>query len=380
MSNLCAYSDIEWEILYRYKNKESIYVICSKEGDAYYFCKESFLKIILETLQLFDGKHSIEEIIESISIKYPEFKTKDMIMKLARSKFIKGIEVSNVSSELKRSSISIKEFNISSVGKLKRFWVEFFYRLFFLLVIMSIFICLYLFTTNKLRIWNYSLKIAGNSYIEKILVVVACIFFSLIFHELAHILVGLYYRLPPSKFGIALYMNIVPMYYIVTPGTYLIGRYARMKFHIAGVCANFILFAFFFMFGEMFHNDIFYLIAISNFQLILVNLMPFSLTDGYFLMTILLKKINLRLDFIDAITFRNKNSHKSDMTIKVYSVISMLYIVVLSLNVSFWITDILNDYLPSVINVTVLTIIISVVITLIIILIMIGKTRRMSTM
>lgn len=377
MSNLCAYTDIEWEILYKYKNKENIYVICSKDGDAYYFCKETFLEIILETLQLFDGKHSIEEIIESISIKYPKFKTRDMIMKLAQSKFIKGIGGSNVSSELKRSSISIKEFNISGIGRLKRSWVMLFYRLFLLLVIVSIFICLYLLTTNKLEIWNYSLNDIGDSHIEKILVVIVCIFFSLIFHEFAHILVGLYYRLPPSKFGIALYMNIVPMYYIVTPGIYLIGRNARMKFHIAGVCGNFILFAFFSIFGEMFRNDVFYLIAISNFQLILINLMPFSLTDGYFLMTILLKKINLRLNFIDTITFRKKNSHKSDMAIKIYSAISVLYIVVLSLNISFWITNILNDYLPSIINVTVLAIIISVVITVIIILIMIRKTRKM---
>lgn len=242
---------------------------------------------------------------------------------------------------------------------------------------MAIFICIYLFAADKFKDLNYLLNVISISHVEKILVVVISMFFSLIVHECAHILVGLYYGLPPSKFGISLYMNVIPMYYIITPGTYLIGRYARIKFHIAGVCANFILFAFFFMFGEIFQNDIFYLIAISNFQLALFNLMPFSLTDGYFLMTIFLKKINLRLNFIDAITFRNKNSHKLDITAKVYSVISMLYIVVLSLNISFLIVGILDDYLPSVINITVLVIIISVLITLMIILIMIGKTRRM---
>lgn len=146
MSNPCAYTDIEWGVLYKYKNKENIYVICSKDGDANYFCKGSFVKIVLEALQLFDGKHSIEEIIESVSMKYPEFKVDDMIIKVSRSKFIKGNATSNVSSELKRSSINIKEFDISFVRRLKQSWVVFFNVFFFTFnsygdIYLYIFIC-----------------------------------------------------------------------------------------------------------------------------------------------------------------------------------------------------------------------------------------------
>lgn len=374
----CAYTDIEWGVLYKYKNKEDIYVICSKTGNAYYFCKESYLEIILATLRMFDGKHSLKEIEESISKEYSNYKIDDMLMKLAYSKFVKGNINSSFASELRRSSINIKEFDISSIGRLKRSWVEFFYKFFSFLVVASIFICIYLFATNK--IVDIGLSFSNfNIQEKKTLITILCILFSLLFHEFAHILVGLYYKLPPSKFGISLYMNIVPMYYITTPGIYLIGRLARIKYYIAGIGANFVLFAFFFMFGNIFHNDAFFLIAILNIQLILVNLMPFSLTDGYFLMTILLKKINLRLSFIDAITFRSKRTHKADLAVKIYSTISIVYIVVLSLNFSFWIVKGLNDYLFPIENYTFLTIIIAFFITVVIFLIMIRKTQKMNS-
>lgn len=271
MVNPCAYTDIEWKLLYKYKNKEDVYVICSKAGNANYFCKESFLKIVVSALKLFNGRNSIDKIIEIISKKYPEYKVDRMIEKLAESKFIKENKQKYISSELRRSSVNIKEFDISNIGKINKVVIEIFYSIFICLIMVSLLICINLFFQNKFLGINNVFENAKCSYLKKTIIFVISMVVSLIFHEFAHILVGLKYGLVPNKLGISLYMNIVPMYYIVTPGTYLASRGKRVKFYIAGVCADFIMFAFFLLFAVMFKEDIFYLIAFSNLQLILIN-------------------------------------------------------------------------------------------------------------
>ena len=376
MSSPCAYTDIEWKILYKYKNKEDIYVICSKEGSANYFCKESFLEIVVSALKLFNGHNSIEKITEIMSVKYPEYKVEEMIKKLAKSKFIKGNEEKYISSELKRSSINIKEFDITGLGKIDKGIIRVLYSIFLGLISVSIIICINLLIQNRFIISAYAGQKTQGLYLMKIIVIIVSMIVSLIFHEFAHILVGLQHGLVPIKLGISLYMNVIPMYYIITPGTYLASTYERIKFYIAGVCANFIIFAFFSMFASVFQCDFFYLIAFSNFQLILINLIPFALTDGYFLMSIILKRINLRLDFINIITFQNKNTGKLDIATKIYCVISITYIWILVFNISYWVMKNLVVKLSLGINIITLSLICSILIMAITFFFMIVRTQK----
>lgn len=327
---------------------------------------------------LLNGRNSIDKIIEITSKKYPEYKVDRMIEKLAESKFIKENKQKYTSSELRRSSINIKQFDVSSVGRINKVVVEILYSIFMCLIIVALIICINLFLQNKFVEVNNIFENVKCSYLKKTIILVSSMVLSLLFHEFAHILVGLKYGLVPSKLGISLYMNIVPMYYIVTPGTYLASRWKRVKFYIAGVCANFIMFSFFLLFAVIFKEDIFYLTAFSNLQLILVNLVPFSLTDGYFLMSTVLKRINLRLDFIDLITLQNRNLDKADIVLRIYCVISVVYIWILILSNLYWCISSFNEKLCVEINIMPVTLILSVLLTVMTIFIMIMRTCKIN--
>ena len=73
-------------------------------------------------------------------------------------------------------------------------------------------------------------------------------------------------------------------------------------------------------------TSVFFFIAVSNFQIIIVNLLPFNLTDGYFIFSNILKKNNLRKKYFDFIAhFGVYTSKECDKTEYLYIITSTIY-------------------------------------------------------
>lgn len=345
LANVCrpvAYEDIETAILYKYRKKESLYVVASRQNDSYFYCKESFLPVVLQVLELFDGNHDLDEINRIILKRFPNIKCDQLIIKLSNSNLVKTINRNEYSSEMARTSSKIKEISISWMKNIPSQVVSLMFYTGVMLFVCSILIVSYLFLFCNVNIEKYVQYMNSNSYTLGAIVSVIFGLIFIIFHEFAHSLTGLHYGILPEKFGISLYLNFIPKYYIKSSGIYLTSRYNRIIFHFAGPACNFVFFAFFSLLGYLFENDILYFIAFANAQMTFLNLIPFSLTDGYFIMSALLKTTNFRLDFTNALCF--KKSTQFTIGFGVYFLIAMLYIILMSWYTSFWIVGIINDY------------------------------------
>lgn len=95
-------------------------------------------------------------------------------------------------------------------------------------------------------------------------------------------------------------------------------------------------------------------------------------------MLIILKRINLRLDFIDLITFQKRNFNKADLVLRIYCIISVVYIWILILSNLYWGISSLNEKLCLGINIISVTLILSVLLTAITILLMIMRTYKIN--
>ena len=343
----CVYNDVKFSLLYSYRNKEDIYVISSKSGNANYFCKASAVVPIFETLELFDGTRSVKEIEQLVAEKYPGVVSTKLVSKLAASKFVIGNTSDGLTNELNRNSLSIVKFNISKLGNIHPKISKVLYKSFCLLLFISLILIVYLSLCGKINITDYFQYAQKESYIEELLWVMILEIPCMILHETAHIIVGLNYQCPPQTLGFSLYFYFFPMYYILTPGIYLLSRKDRLKYHCAGIGANFIAYSVLSLVAVINGNNIFYIAAFSNLQLIVINLVPFNLSDGYFISSALLKKINLRLHFLNLITFQDKWSN-FDLSVKMYSILSFIYIIILSANITFWIQDFVIDGLSNI--------------------------------
>lgn len=349
MAFLCAYNDVVSKLLYSYKNGEEIYVICSVEGDVQFFCDKQDVEVIMYTLSLFDGKHTVEEVKEQVRQAYSSLNSDKMVDTLSRSRFMISNSSVNTSNELERNSLNLLKLDMSFLKKINHKVIDAIYYLFNILFFLSVVIILFLFISKKISFGDYFTYATETSYLNEIIFMVICGIPSIFFHESAHIITVMRYRYYPKVLGFSLQYNFFPIYYVITPGTYLLEAKKRINYHLAGVMANFILFSCFSLIAYISKDNMFYVFALSNLQLIVVNLMPFNLTDGYFLSCTLFKKVNLRLKFVNVMAFQEKFSAQKS-SVKLYILFAAVYVVFLAYNMSFWFKNVISDFLGYRIN------------------------------
>ncbi len=89
---------------------------------------------------------------------------------------------------------------------------------------------------------------------------------------------------------------------------------------------DFILFTSYSLIGFTTKNTLFFIFAVSSFQSFIFNLMPFGLSDGYFIMSVLFKIVNLRINFINLISFKWKQVDFSIFYV-IYYIVSFIFII-----------------------------------------------------
>jgi putative peptide zinc metalloprotease protein len=111
------------------------------------------------------------------------------------------------------------------------------------------------------------------------------------------------------------------------PGLYTIERRKRINILISGICANVMLGILFLILSIITNNNIFFALAISNLQIAVINLVPFNLTDGYFILSNILKRTNLRKTYFVFIANLGHKQNKLNDKIEVtYIIVSIIYL------------------------------------------------------
>lgn len=203
---------------------------------------------------------------------------------------------SNQFSEVSILSKKIFSFNISVKEKVAKIIAIFYWSILYIAVLVMF----VLVSINSKSIINefktLFINSDGISYIISLLLTIPIF----IVHELAHVASAFYFNIRKNiKINLALYFYILPYFYVKIPGMYTLNRRRRISIFTSGIWANLLMCLFFSLFYMLNSNKIILAIALSNFQIALVNLLPFNLTDGYFILSNLLKRGNLRKNILN---------------------------------------------------------------------------------
>ncbi len=343
--------DIGCWTLCKRKNIE-FYSIGSRELDLYMQVSGKILPVIMETIDFFDGKHSIEWIQDYfLKEKQLEIDVQKVYERFANAGLICGVDPKHKKSELDIMGVDI--FNVrfrklSERGKKRigNVWN------------ICVFISFLLFITagieiiRKLQFFRYVLSqsfVYDESYIlGGILVMVAAIF-GLITHELGHCFTAVKFGLQPSEFHLNMYSGMIPKWYVKIREMYTLPVKQRIAVLASGMISNFIFIC------------VVIIIALEgNFELreiqllskiiytfsfnILFSLVPINLSDGYFIFSWIFGMPNLRIRMFDSLKkiFHGIKCKVSAVMI-VYFLLFLCFFVINAYNGIYWIINIVKE-------------------------------------
>lgn len=116
-------------------------------------------------------------------------------------------------------------------------------------------------------------------------------------HETFHVITGIEKGIRPAYFSFILFLGFMPMFYIKNRNIYTLEKKDIIKVLLAGVYSNLILFFILIDLFFVFKIEFIKILAMANLRMIFVNLIPISLTDGYFIYTLIFNRPNLRMKF-----------------------------------------------------------------------------------
>lgn len=330
--------DIEYHVLFNKKNK-CIYCIGSKSVDKYFFTDEKYLSAYIQIINLMNGKNSIEFISKVADEKQLNIDAYSVFKICLNSGLLinKDDEIDKENkkrfNEFEKLFKTLASFNINklccSFGKIPN--IVYNMIIFFMLLIS--FIGVVLFVSNNSFI-NWNLIISDY----KVLIYFGIISsVSAVLHELSHAIVAKRNDIDSNRLVIAIaYMSLAA--YVRLPGIYFIKSNKRIKIWIAGVSMNLFLasISYIFMCYTVEPIKTFFLVGvISNISMIVGSLVPFYLSDGYFILATMCKVPNLRKNSIkNTISmFVNKSLKKEAIICTIYFVVCAIFLFVVFSNI-----------------------------------------------
>lgn len=294
-------------------NGEKRYFIGNKKEDRYIAVNRERKEIIETVNEYLNGRNSLEYIEDIIINKYKKrINIQEVLSTYSNIGLIEGVESKPVYNELELMGISIFKKNFSSLNETFAKGCDVVYYIGKVFGYFALFIALPIILINFKTIYSTPLKSVlsyNNSYIIAGIIMYGISLLSLLIHEFAHICTTAHNRLQIKKISIALYMGITPIYYSTCRGMYTVDIKKRLAMIGSGLYANLMLatVGFFFVALKVFPpsaEELIYKVIIVNTGMIISNITPFKLSDGYFIFSNVFGVNNFRLNMLKNI-FRN---------------------------------------------------------------------------
>ncbi len=302
---------------------QEIYCVGTIESDNYLKIDKGKLEFMKTLLNITDGEKTIDEIDRTLSSIYAVSSYRQFFTMLGEYGLLKNYNL-NRKSDMSIFSINLFQINIKKFCISIRRYVPALLAIFKMSYIFIFSLFLALIITNSIDITTM-FETKNNSSFQTLILIFIYIVPSIVVHELSHMIVAINHNLTPKYIKYSLYMLIYPIIYVVIPGIYFLKREERIWVLSAGVIWNS-----FFMFvcivvGNIFDLDLLKILAYSNLILIVINLIPFFLSDGYFILSNILKTSNMRKDFtLFIMSFTNKNIDRKKLFSNKFSIFYIL--------------------------------------------------------
>jgi len=329
------YDDIKISLLFENATPE-IYCVGTVESDNYIKIDKSKLEFMKTLINITDGEKTIDDIERILSSIYTLSSYRNFFAMLGEYGLIKNYKIKN-KDKSNIFFINLLFINISKFCSTIKYIVPSILSLFKLAYIFVFSVLLGLIITGVINV-NTIFQVDSSSIIETTIMTFLYIVPTIFTHELSHMFVAIKYNLLPNQMRFSLYMFIYPMIYVVIPGIYFLKRKERIWILSAGVIWNSFFMMLCIIIGNVFSINTIKIIAYSNLIVMIMNLIPFFLSDGYFILCNLMKTSNIRRDFtLFLISFRNKDIDRKKI---LKSKFSVFYIIISSLFLTYGLYEI----------------------------------------
>jgi putative peptide zinc metalloprotease protein len=289
-----------WPLFTHDDSQKDLYIVGNREVDRYVSVPAHKLPVVLKILELFDGQHSMESIEIQL---YAETHKKVDVRTLYKQLHENGLLLP-VSGEIKKGDIERMSVRLVALDVEKIFMaVNMLCGVLFPRFVMMMFLLSAIGTPLAIARWEVFVHLfrntIGGSLREEAFLYPVLLLLSFLFHEVAHGIVGARYGIFAKRLEAALYLGFIPIVYLRIPGLYTLRPSERIKVWSAGIFWN-VSFASFSVALSAWlplppaWRDMWLLVALTNYFIALSNLCPFLPTDGYFILSTLLKRHNVR--------------------------------------------------------------------------------------
>lgn len=315
------------------KKGKDYYVVGSKSVDKYFIIDEQKVEIIKYAIDLMNGENSLSDIDEKIKEKYHvDLKVIDLINSLKKAGLLKNSSDES-SNELDIFAKTIFNINFKLVKERKRKAITWVWNILFLLSIVIVFSTIAISFLNR-NDFIYFLKNSftyKNSYLLGAIITSLVSIINIVFHEYAHAITSIRFGLQPSNFNMKLYGGFKFLWVVKIKGMYTVERGKRIAIMIAGIYTNFILICISILIClclpvSGIAYDILSKVMLNNVFMILACSMPFNISDGYYVVSQLAKRTNMRKKMFQILNFKRNSLRNVDFWDILYALFSIIMI------------------------------------------------------
>jgi putative peptide zinc metalloprotease protein len=305
--SLCprAVGGIEAWVLYE-KPKNTLYCVGSIEQDKYIAVPSPKVAFLLEVVAFFDGQHSIEWIRNYyLHERRQDLDVAGVYRLLSQANLITDPPPPHVfQGEFKRLSIDVVDI---PTRRLFENLQPFARRVFKPLVLFTLVIIALGLASFRLEyVASPNLFVIQDSYLLGYLMMLLITPCLTLVHESSHAFTAAAYGAIARHIKVALYLGLLPVFYTEIAGLYTLKPGDRIKVWAAGCYSNICVGSIILLAYRMLPSDVSPIVgqmmlkvALGSFLAVVGNLFPLMPTDGYFILSTLLKQINLRTNAFD---------------------------------------------------------------------------------
>ena len=289
------YGTLQSALLFKREDGD-LFCIGTMETDNYLVVPERSVSVIFQALVYMDGDHSISEIQANMDRTYGKG-TID-VGKLVDICCSNGLLVEGKASGHDENEFHVMLTNLITVS-LNRLQTMFAIAAHILrpivsCMVLTIAVALLLVLTGRVEIpWS---DLMTNPIVLPMVWTLQ--FLSILPHEFAHAVVAKQYGLKPKSATLCVFYYLGLAVYVSTPGIYLQPPRNRLSIWLAGPFTNMFMASLFVFLQAVVSKGAWYVIfvmgALINFGLAIGNMLPLLYSDGYYVVSTLLKVPNLR--------------------------------------------------------------------------------------
>lgn len=331
------------------------YVLACEERDKYMKVPPNRVQYVEMAIKLFDGRMTLAEIMEL----YPNIRFDQLYVRLKSAGFIEGYDIPSSEIDIMtKEMVSVNLQNITTnyrnVFAVYATAMKIGYMILFVLCVIVM-----AFTGIDIQELKTDFATYRDSAVGGMVILVVGSSVFMFLHELSHVAVAIKYGKYVEKISLNLYFGVLPMFYVKCKGLNTLQTKYKLYVVMAGVITNFMaaLVSLTLLSMDIWESNtesMFKLFFWGNIFSGFTNLIPTSLSDGYFVLSTLLGKYDMKMFIFKDLFTKNRKLHAKDfMCYFLYMFFYGVSIGIILYSSILWIKDLLEGTVDYVHNIAI---------------------------